>query len=112
MIAVCHYNTFSLHVVVIRTVAMGTNHHVQINIGMFLGERRMWRGGVKDVEGRGGVKDVEGRGGVKDVEGRGGVKDVEGRGGVKDVEGRGGVKDVEGRGEGCGGRADGCGEEG
>ena len=52
MIAVCHYNTFSLHVVVIRTVAMGTNHHVQINIGMILGGRRMWRGGVKDVEGR------------------------------------------------------------
>ena len=48
MIAVYHYNTFSLHVVVIHTVAMGTNHHVQINIGMFLGGRRMWR------EGRGG----------------------------------------------------------
>ena len=60
MIAVCHYNTFSLHVVVIRTVAMGTNHHVQINIGKFLGGRRMWRGGLMDVEERG-LKDVEGR---------------------------------------------------
>ena len=55
MIAVCHYNTFSLHVVVIRTVAMGTNHHVQINIGMFLG-------GVKDTEGRGEGCGEEGEG--------------------------------------------------
>ena len=67
MIAVCYYNTFSLYIVVICTVAMGTNHLVQINIGMFLGGRRMWRGG----EGRGGVKDVEGwRGGLMDVERR------------------------------------------
>ena len=54
MIAVCHYNTFSLHIVVIRTVAMGTNHHIQINIGMFLGGRRMWRRGEGRGEGCGG----------------------------------------------------------
>ena len=44
----------------------------------------MWRGGVKDVEGRG-----EGEGERYGGEGR--------------RMGRGGVKDVEGRGEGCGG---------
>ena len=52
MIAVCTMEPVITILVVTHfsysTVAMDSNHHVQINIGMFLGGE----GGVNDVEGR------------------------------------------------------------